>query len=113
MVVLADAGIFVGKCLKIGGCMDNKQMQMCPVSFGKRCKNVMYPALKEQVEESAWRLLQHLRSMKVQACFASSLEPCFLDNQIQLLVQMETNQFSCVCADLYFGGPRMVLRDEG
>lgn len=27
----------------------------------------------------------------------SSLEPCFFDNQIQLLVQMETNQFSCVC----------------
>ncbi len=72
MVVLADAEMLVGKCLKIVGHMNNKQMQMmCPVSLGKRCKNMMLLALRVQVEGSAWRLLQHLRSMKVQAYFAS------------------------------------------
>lgn len=66
---------------------------------GRKCLETL-TALKVNESPSVFCLCQ------------SSLEPCFLDNQIQLLVQMETNQFSCVCADLYFGGPGMVLHGE-
>ena len=64
--------ILVGKSLKIMGLVNDKQTH--PVSFGKRCKDVMFLALKKQVEKSALRLLQHLRSIEVQACkcFASA-----------------------------------------
>lgn len=47
-------GVFVGKGLEIMGLLDDKQV--CLLCFGKRCKDLMFPALKKtqkkQVEKN-------------------------------------------------------------
>lgn len=77
--------------------MNDKQTR--PVSFGKRCKDVMFLALNKQVEKSALRFLQHLRSLKVRAheCFA------FASHQGEVISLSVKG-----CPDLCLEGPGMI-----